>query len=451
MSSTTSETAPNNGTNKNESFTYYKANNNINNHAVIVSSSRYWFNYRHAVNALVFYQMVKSNGIPDENIILMLADDLPSNARNPHKNSMYNAGITASSLYDASTEIDYRGEDVTVQNMVRALLGRQSNSREPVLHTDENSNILIYLTGHGGDQFFKFQDIEEITADEIASTLAEMHVRRKYNQVLLVADTCQAYTLGDGLSKTATPNVMVVGSSLKGESSYAHHSDVHVGMSVIEKYTHAFLQFVDTTNNPPKSKNKRKQNNNNNNNNQKDDTVNSNTTMPAFASLTIQQAMIDQFPYSQQRAHIGFRDDLMEREVDTIQMGEFFMNNQLYADATNKEGEGEEESKLISASLLLSVHLPEETLAFTAWSSKESRAEKHERIQSPVWNRWAQPTNEVVEIAATRSAQEDFVLDPSDGFFLGLVALLVGVVLVVSRQSSPSDSSDGQKRKTKLA
>jgi GPI-anchor transamidase subunit K len=138
-----------------------------NNHAVIVSSSRYWFNYRHVNNALVFYQLCKSNGIPDENIILMLADDLPSNARNPFKNGMYASGPDdTKTLYDASIEIDYRGEDVNVENLARVLLGRQGDSvtvaapgngghlqRRPHLKTDSNSNILIFLTGHGGKQW----------------------------------------------------------------------------------------------------------------------------------------------------------------------------------------------------------------------------------------------------------------------------------------------------------
>ena len=43
-----------------------KSPNNV--HALVVSSSRYWFNYRHAVNALAIYRVLKENGIPDENI-----------------------------------------------------------------------------------------------------------------------------------------------------------------------------------------------------------------------------------------------------------------------------------------------------------------------------------------------------------------------------------------------
>ena len=43
-----------------------------NTHAIIVSSSRYWFNYRHAMNALGIYEIYSQNGIPDDNIILSM-------------------------------------------------------------------------------------------------------------------------------------------------------------------------------------------------------------------------------------------------------------------------------------------------------------------------------------------------------------------------------------------
>ena len=308
---------------------------NINNHAVIVCSSRYWFNYRHAANALGVYQVLKANGIPDENIILMIADDFPTNARNPHKNGMYASGVEypAKSWYDPSIEIDYRGEDVTVQSMVRALLGRQgeplgttsgasfsSRHQRPHLQTDENSNILIYLTGHGGDNFFKFQDIEEIDSHEIAAIFDELHLRQKYRQILLVADTCQAFTLGDHIT---APNVMVVGSSLRDESSYAHHSDVALGLSVIERYTHAFLQYVQKL-----GKN------------------------IATSNVTIPQAMVDPYPFVLQRAHIGFRGDLMDAtntgfDANTTLLSDFFVNNQL-----------QEPSSSSAQSLLVKVILP---------------------------------------------------------------------------------------------
>ena len=39
--------------------------NHTNNWAVIVDTSRFWFNYRHAANVLSIYRSVKRLGIPD--------------------------------------------------------------------------------------------------------------------------------------------------------------------------------------------------------------------------------------------------------------------------------------------------------------------------------------------------------------------------------------------------
>jgi len=197
------------------------------NHAVIVSASRYWFNYRHEINALSIYNILKENGFTDDNIVLMLADEFAINPRNPFKNRMHpDAPSRSQSLYKEDIVIDYRGEDVTVNNFVRALTGRGSGERGSVLQSDQDSHLLVYLTGHGGDQFFKFQDVDEIMASDLAAAFSQMQDEKKYREVLFVADTCQAFTLAD---KITAANVTAIGSSLKGESSYAHHADADIG------------------------------------------------------------------------------------------------------------------------------------------------------------------------------------------------------------------------------
>ncbi|CAN0301606.1 unnamed protein product, partial [Scytosiphon promiscuus] len=55
-----------------------------------VCTSRFWFNYRHVANTLSVYHTVRRLGIPDSNIVLMLADDMPCNDRNPLPGGVYN-------------------------------------------------------------------------------------------------------------------------------------------------------------------------------------------------------------------------------------------------------------------------------------------------------------------------------------------------------------------------
>ncbi|KAF1322352.1 26s protease regulatory subunit 7, partial [Globisporangium splendens] len=56
-----------------------------------VDTSRFWNNYRHIANALSLYHSVKRLGIPDSQIVLMLADQMPCNARNCFPGEVFNS------------------------------------------------------------------------------------------------------------------------------------------------------------------------------------------------------------------------------------------------------------------------------------------------------------------------------------------------------------------------
>lgn len=188
------------------------------------------------MNVLGLYKVLKENGIPDSQIVVMIADEYATNSRNPFKNAMYANGIVpADTWYNEETELDFRGSDVTVQNFFNAVLGIGPKSLQ---NTNEDSHVMIFVTGHGGDQFFKFQDEEELTAQDIANLMEELSKRKKFKKALFIADTCQAFTLFD---KVTTPNVYALGTSLRDENAYAHHSNQELGLSVIERWTHGFL------------------------------------------------------------------------------------------------------------------------------------------------------------------------------------------------------------------
>src|SRR5437870_12247617 len=70
------------------------------NWAVLISTSRYWFNYRHSANTLSMYRIVKDMGIPDSQIILMLADDMACQVRNqPFAAKIFNHENHSFNLY----------------------------------------------------------------------------------------------------------------------------------------------------------------------------------------------------------------------------------------------------------------------------------------------------------------------------------------------------------------
>lgn len=69
------------------------------------------------------YRTVKRLGIPDSNIILMLADDTACNARNHFPGAVFHSAGRQLDLYGDNIEVDYRGYEVTVENFIRLLTG----------------------------------------------------------------------------------------------------------------------------------------------------------------------------------------------------------------------------------------------------------------------------------------------------------------------------------------
>jgi phosphatidylinositol glycan class K len=261
-----------------------------NNWAVLVCASRYWFNYRHMANALGMYRTVKRLGIPDSNIILMLADDVACNARNKFAGSVYAEAGRHLDLYGENIEVDYRGYEVTVENFIRLLTGRVDPSmpRSKRLLTDDHSNIFVYMTGHGGNEFLKFQDQEEISAFDIADAFEQMWQKKRYNEILFMIDTCQANTM---YSQFYSPNILATGSSQIEENSYSYENDNDIGVSVIDSYTHYVLKFMEGINK---------------------------------TSQTSMQDLFDSYDPVKIYSHPGIRSDLFRRSLDKTLITDFF-------------------------------------------------------------------------------------------------------------------------------
>jgi phosphatidylinositol glycan class K len=174
----------------------------------------------------------------------MLADDMACDPRNPWPGTIFNNKHHHINVYGNDAEVDYRGDEVTVENFIRLLTGRHPDGtpRSKKLLTDEGSNILIYLTGHGGDGFLKFQDKGELTATEFADAIEQMHQKGRYNEIFFVVDTCQAESMS---LKLTSPNIIGMGSSKVGQDSLSHHGDSSIGVYVIDRFTFYALTFLE--------------------------------------------------------------------------------------------------------------------------------------------------------------------------------------------------------------
>ena len=142
-------------------------------HAVILSTSRLFHNYRHAVNALLVYDAVRRLGLPDSRIVLMLAGSIPCEPRHSRRPSMHASTSRDIDLYPRDIEVDYKQEEVTVENFLGVLTDRQPDRRmlsaNKRLRSGPRSRLLLYMSGHGGDPFLKFNDQFELPAADLAN------------------------------------------------------------------------------------------------------------------------------------------------------------------------------------------------------------------------------------------------------------------------------------------
>lgn len=112
----------------------------------------------------------------------MLPDDMACNPRNAFPGTVYNNADRALDLYGDNIEVDYRGYEVTVENFIRLLTDRLGEDvpRGKRLGSDGGSNVLVYMTGHGGNEFLKFQDSEEIGSWDLADAFEQMWEKKRY-------------------------------------------------------------------------------------------------------------------------------------------------------------------------------------------------------------------------------------------------------------------------------
>ena len=76
------------------------------------------------------------------------------------------------------------------------------------------------------------QDSKEISSIELADTFAQMHEKKRYNELMFVIDTCHAVSM---YTKFYSPNIVSMASSQADEDSLSHHVDEEVGVFIIDR------------------------------------------------------------------------------------------------------------------------------------------------------------------------------------------------------------------------
>jgi phosphatidylinositol glycan class K len=212
------------------------------NWAVVLSASKFYFNYRHTGNAVMIYNSLKRLGYDDDHIIFMLPENSACHSRNNFPGQIYN-GQSKVDHYASNLQIDYRGAEVTPDLIMQVLTDRlpKETPAHKRLRSGSTDKVLLFMNGHGGDGYLKIQDTRVLRSIDLALAVKEMHLKGRFGELLIVLDTCQAFTLFNYID---TPAVHVLGSSLLGQMAKSIGFDNQLGISMSDHFSYYFFKFL---------------------------------------------------------------------------------------------------------------------------------------------------------------------------------------------------------------
>jgi len=177
----------------------------INHWAVIVAGSKGYDNYRHQADTCHAYNILRtSGGYSEDRIIHMAYDDVATDKRNPYYGQVFNRPSMFGEGTDvyANCTIDYKGEDVTKENLFNVLKGEAVEEVDKVLRSNHNSRIFFYFADHGAPGLLQMpapkrtkgeeNDPRMLFADELHDVFKYMHNNSLYKEMVLYIEACES-------------------------------------------------------------------------------------------------------------------------------------------------------------------------------------------------------------------------------------------------------------------
>jgi len=193
--------------------------------ALLVAGSNYWYNYRHQADVCHAYQVLHAHGIPDENIVVMMYDDIANNQQNPTKGVVINHP-DGKDVYKGVPK-DYVGKDVVVKNFLNILTGNKAAMKGigsgKVIESGPNDHVFVNFVDHGATGILAFPE-GELTVKQLNDALNQMFTQKKYAKLLLYIEACEAGSMFRNVLSSKI-NAFATTASDYDESSYACYYD----------------------------------------------------------------------------------------------------------------------------------------------------------------------------------------------------------------------------------
>ncbi|CAG9532839.1 unnamed protein product [Cercopithifilaria johnstoni] len=191
---------------------------------ILVAGSNGWYNYRHQSDICHAYHVVRNHGIPEDNIITMMYDDIANNKKNPYPGKIFN--VPGGSDVYKGVKVDYSGIHVTPENFLAILNGNKTavkGGSGKVMNSTRDDHIFVYFTDHGAVGLVSFPE-SVLTVKDLNDALKRMHKLKKFGRLVFYMEACES---GSMFAKVLPKNIDVyaVTASNSHESSWGCYCD----------------------------------------------------------------------------------------------------------------------------------------------------------------------------------------------------------------------------------
>ncbi|CAH1401444.1 unnamed protein product [Nezara viridula] len=158
--------------------------------ALLVAGSYGWDNYRHQADICHAYQILSSSGIPDDNIIVMMYDDIAFHKKNPTPGIIVNYP-GGKDVYKGVPK-DYTGKEVKSKNFFAVLTGRKSEVNNigsgKVIESGPDDVVFVNFVGHGGLGVLGLPQ-DDIFVDDLVKSIDSMKAESKYSKLIIYVES----------------------------------------------------------------------------------------------------------------------------------------------------------------------------------------------------------------------------------------------------------------------
>ena len=210
--------------------------------AVLVAGSKGWDNYRHQADVCHAFHLLVKRGVPEENIVVMMYDDIAHNPANPDQGQIVNKP-NGTNLYPGVPK-DYTGESVTPKIFLSILQGDkdgvEGRGSGKVLESGPEDHVFVYFADHGASGIVAFPS-DYLDAVALNQTLQDMARNQRFAKMLFYLESCESGSMFEGVL-AADIGVLAVTASNSTSPSFAAYYDVRLNTFLADEFSLAWME-----------------------------------------------------------------------------------------------------------------------------------------------------------------------------------------------------------------